>query len=181
MKCCPLQCHVSHSAIRTLTTGWLWCVAQPSVSAARCNRGDATLLISTSVHKTLFVPPLRLSKSLSSLPLKGKWMCKYISHANPIMEHMLRQLCDYNQAACEKCLVWRLLLDLSLTCDSTDLKSHPVLFAYCFIEWIFLQFYLFINLFIHALIRVWRPSFLVSICASRTVYAGLTHANACSW
>lgn len=45
------------------------------VSAAECSRGHAPLLTGTSIHKTPFVPLLWLSKSLSSLLLKGKWMC----------------------------------------------------------------------------------------------------------
>lgn len=78
-----------------------------------------------STQDTICSSLMTFQKSVFITFLKGKWMCKYISHANSFLEHMLRQLCDYNQAACEKCLVWRLLLDLSLSYDSADLKSHP--------------------------------------------------------
>lgn len=55
------------------------------------------------------------------LPLKGKWMYKCISRENLVTEHKLRQLCNQNQAAFEKCQMWKLLLDRSVTRNPADL------------------------------------------------------------
>lgn len=81
--------------------------------SSECNRGHAPLLISTSVHKgAVCSPVVALGKSVF-ITFKSKIDVRHISHANSITEHMPRQLCDYNQAAREKCLVWSLRLDLS--------------------------------------------------------------------
>lgn len=68
------SCVMYHAAPlgRSRLTGYMVC---GSAWVSECNRGHAPLLMSTSVHKTPFVSLLWPSESLSSLLLKGKWMC----------------------------------------------------------------------------------------------------------
>lgn len=61
VKCCPLLCHVSRGAIRTLTTGWLWlslrlCCRVQSRTCLIINRhlGTQDALCST-VMKSVFI------------------------------------------------------------------------------------------------------------------------------
>lgn len=81
------------------------CGIRLSLLAAECNLGHAPLLISTSVHKTPFVPLLWLQKS--SLLLKGKGMCNTSAMQFQSFGHMLRHICDYNQTACEDFFEWQ--------------------------------------------------------------------------
>lgn len=68
-------------------------------SAAKCNGGHAPLLIPQYTRH--YLSQCCDSKSLSSLLLK-EMNVQYVNHANPIMEHMLRHLCDRNQAPCAR-------------------------------------------------------------------------------
>lgn len=96
VKCCPPLCHVS----APIGHSWLADSAQPmSLPLTAIEDVEQSRTSTRTQDAVCYDSP----ESLSSLLLKGKWMCKHISHANSIMEHMLRQLCDYNQAACEEC------------------------------------------------------------------------------
>lgn len=118
------------------THDWLAAVyGSDRASAAECSWGHAPLLISTSVHKTPFATLLRLSKSLSSLLLKGKWMCS-TSSMQIQSWHTYLDVCVITiRQHVRNVLCGELLLDLPLACYSRDrLKASTIHFMFLCVQ-----------------------------------------------